>query len=187
MLYALAPAEHWEKTQAMHSVQRKICDRKLMKKIISLFTVLSCLAAMLCGCKGKGDSDRLSNSYTISDKTDLSASQTSEIISDESNKETGSVSVNTKKSESKKTDSTVTVYDEVKADGEAEDIILPSESTNAQNSDTSQADKKTDKGDNSSEISSEDNKDSSSEKSSDDNKSSDTASKDTMSGWSIWK
>lgn len=157
-----------------------------MKKTVTSIIVFACTAAMLCGCKGKKDNDRLSAPYSIPDKINSGSSEVSNITSDETFEETGSVSSKTSKSESKKNDSTITVFDEVKADGKAEDIDFPPENTESQTTSESKENKEPENSKNSEEKAPGENK-TPSEKPSEDKNSSGTVSKDTMFGWSVWK
>ena len=78
------------------------------------------------------------------------------------------------------------MFDEVKADGKAEDIDFPPENTESQTTSESKENKEPENSKNSEEKAPGENK-TPSEKPSEDKNSSGTVSKDTMFGWSVWK
>lgn len=164
-----------------------------MKKIISSTIIFACAAVMLCGCKGKKDNDRLSNSYDVSAK----ASSSSNISNNSSAENTAVTSeikkpsaVTKKTSDGKASNTPTDIYDEVRADGEAEDIDLPSGSSSAK-SENSSVEKPT--GDTSAGDASNDEKaskpseSSSSAPSKGQDSKDENSSKDSMSGWSLWR
>ncbi len=133
-----------------------------MKKLIIPLIVFALAAVLFCGCKGKKGSGKASENNTEINNSSFVAKSS----------ETGSVS------DAQKENSTVTVYDEVNANGKAEDIDSPS----AESSKTGSG-----KAD-SSAGSKESNETKPEENSSSENRPSDSKSdKDSMSGWSIWQ
>lgn len=134
-----------------------------MKKLFIPLIILALAAVLFCGCKGKKNSGKASNS---SSEINRSSSVT---VSSETQGQASDI---------QKDNSTVKVYDEVKADGKAENIDSPSAESSKIGS--GKAD--------SSAGSKESNETKPEENSSSENKPSDSKSdKDSMSGWSIWQ
>lgn len=164
------------------------CKNLVMKKVIIQVFAFTCAAVLLCGCKGNKKEEKLS-AYDVPKRTHSFSSDTA-TVSDSNDTEvsaTNSTDVKEKpgtKSESK----TTTVYDEVRADGEAEDMTPTPNNTSSEggtHNDTSSEVKPSEPKDTSSVISSDESK--SSDNSSNENKPSDNPSKDSMSGWSAWR
>lgn len=163
-----------------------------MKKIISSIIIFACAAVMLCGCKGKKDNDRLSSPYDVSAKAS-SASEVSNNSSGESTAVTSEIkkpsAVTKKASDGKASNTPTDIYDEVRADGEAEDIDLPSGSSSAKSKSSSVEKTTGNTADSSStdEKASKPSKDSSSTPSKEQDSKDENSSKDSMSGWSLWR
>lgn len=134
-----------------------------MNKLFIPLMITALAAVLFCGCKGKKNSGKASN-------TDIEINRSSSV--------TVSSETQGQASDIQKNNSTVKVYDEVKADGKAENMDSPS----AESSKTGSG-----KAD-SSAGSKESNETKPEENSSSENRPSDSKSdKDSMSGWSVWQ